>query len=458
MGKSEQALFRAIPKIQEATAKSIKEILDAILAIAAQQRDNEMVRLLLEHEKAGKNIDFEICRGFAYKDFEKKLSDNNIPHTIYYHQVSGAMVIATRDADRERVSQLKNELFAEQGRVTRLNNEDFNKLYVGQRVETLCDLSVVESKTFTQLAKQYGLTMTVKLNSENPSRCDVAYNVKDRAKAQKVLAKTMMMTSGDLGKLQTLTCEREIQFQKDVLTSIQDPQKELYVVSKTNPKEYYHFNRDGLEYYRNSVLIRTINRNDKQFVRNSANYISTLVNPVTLSKKEFEVSEQERLANVRNKSARLPKLERDTHREDLERMARKLIEDKMSLDNSDLRSVPTSLYDPKVSFEEFVRIENINDNKLTELAKDLDQLHKEEKILVKDYIKEVIVKVDSVRSYEAYIDPELDELTHAPAQQYEARNEELRTPGDEDAPPLDVDFEDTPPFDVDNEIYNFERE
>ena len=77
MGKSEQAIFRAIPKIQEATAKSMKEILDAIMALAAQQRDNELVQLLLDHEKTGKNVDFEICRGFAYKDFEKKLSEND---------------------------------------------------------------------------------------------------------------------------------------------------------------------------------------------------------------------------------------------------------------------------------------------------------------------------------------------------------------------------------------------
>ena len=426
---SEAGLTRMVPKTIEATAKAIKEILEALIETAAQNRDNKLVSELVEHGKLGKNIDLQICRGFAYQDLDVKLSAQNIPHAIYHDKVSGAIVIATRDMDRDKVLDAKNQLFAEQNRVTLMSHNEFNRLNVGKEINIIRDRTPVEAKVFQQLAKKYGLQIAIEKSPFKDGAVDIYYEKSKKEIAQKLIYKAAYSTVGLSGQKTDFRVGRELEVRSNLVQDIQNDQKDFYLVSKTNPEEYIHFNKEGFHYYRNSALICVESRTRENFLSIANNYIDNIVNPVILQKKEFEVDKEVREKTIRSIKINAPKELFDKRRDDLERAARQLVDYKLSIDNGEQREIPSSFYNNEVSFREFLEIEQVNDDNAKELIEQLDRLEDKEKLLVKNYIKDIFEKVESIEIQTAYVDPEMiredivEEIEHLKNENFEINNE-----------------------------------
>lgn len=286
MGNTEANILRTLSKMPEVTAKTTKEILEAILAVAAQERDNKMVQTMIQYAKAGNALDFEICRTFACKDFVDKLDKYRIPHFAQHDNTTSTVSIVTRSIDREKVQKAKTELLIEQGRITRLDEREFADLNLGKDVQTISNFSYEESRIFLQNAKAEDLTVTVKfVPDKNIAR--ITYAAKDSEKAVKALDATLLSISGKTGSERVECITREIAFQKNLSSAIQANKEPFYVVSRQNPGEYIQFDQVGFKQYRRSRLWRAEDRIHQNFLRNALNTVSGIVDPVRISQAEF---------------------------------------------------------------------------------------------------------------------------------------------------------------------------
>lgn len=393
-------VLRTMPQMIQATAKTIEATMKILLEIAAQNRDNALVNELLEHSKLGGNIDLTICRSFAVKDFDEKLTQHNIPHAIIYNKVTNSMAVMTRDIDREAVLAARNELFVEQKRLSRLSLKEFTKINSGKNIEIIRDRDADEAKLFQQTAKKYGLSnVAFQKNSANPNKIDIYYTSAEREKAQAIWRKVALSTVGLSGERTTARISREIEFQNDQIKDAQDYEKDFYVVSKSNHDEYIHFNKDGFQYFKNGVLTRDEQRSSDNFATVARSYLSGIVNPVSLSKKEFEVPTSERDAKIDRMIIPTDLSEFNKHRLELEQSARELIDRKISIDATNKTSIQPEFYSVDASFGKLF----VNDKALTnqdrEKIEKLDNLSCYERAAIKNYIgRELVARDEFVKS------------------------------------------------------------
>lgn len=379
---SDTFILRAIPQTLQTSAKLTEHTVKIILDIIAQNQENELVKSLLEHGKVGGNLDFEICRSFAVRDFDEKLSQYKIPHAIIYDKVSGLSTIVTRDIDRESVLNAKNEMLVEQKRLTRLSPNEFSRLNAGKNIEIIRGRSAVEAKLFQQAAKKYGFTIALQKNSLHPDKIDIHYAAQDKEKAADAMNRVISATVGLTGQRTNDRVGREISFQQNMLKDIQDAEKDFYVVSKANPDEYIHFDKDGFQYFKRGVLTRDESRQNNSFVSAARSHISGMITPLVFSKKEFEVSPDERKKLVRSVKIDVDK----SHSIRLEQQAKDLIKAKISHDKGSENVIQKEFYSADASFNKLFARDEFVPEDTRELIRTLDSLDSYDKAIIKNYV------------------------------------------------------------------------
>ena len=382
-------VLRTIPQMMQVSVKSVEEITKIMLEILAQHKENKFVNELLKYGKLGGNLDFEICKSFAVRDYDSKLTQHGIAHAIVYDKVSGLTTIVTRDIDREAVLKAKNELFVEQKRLTRLSPDEFSRLNSGKNIEIIRGYNVVDAKLFQQVAKKYGLVnIAFQKNSDDPEKIDIYYTAKDKVKASLVMNKVAYSTVGLSGELASARIAREINFQSALIKDVQKAENNFYVVSHANPEEYIHFNKDGLQYYKNGRLVRDEARSSNHFVSTSKSYISSIVSPLRFSKEEFEVSSEVRNEMIKKVRIGHDSDEFDKHRLAIEQSAKQLIALKLSEDRDNSLSIPKEFYSLESSvgtvFKDIKSV--VNDQKSQEIINKIDALKLADKAMIKNYV------------------------------------------------------------------------
>ena len=389
MGNADTALLTTIPRTLKSFADVAATVEKILLDIAAQHRDNLYVKELLDHAQLGGGLDYEICRSFAVQDFDAKLSQHGIPHFILHEKTTGLMAVVTRDSDREAVLNAKNELLVEQKRMSRLSPTEFNQLNAGKSIEIIRARSVEEAKLFQQTAQRYGLSnIMIQKNALQPDKLDIYYTLRDKEKAALVMSKAVMATVGLSGERTTARISREIEFQNNMMHDIQDAEKDFYIVSQTNPNEFIHFSKEGLQYCKNGALIRDVERTSGAFINTARSHVSSIVAPVVLKKSEFEVSEKDRIAKIRSIKITTDRSHLQNHRAELEKIAKELIDYKQTVDRASGLVVRDEFYAPNASFRQLFldTTTAVNETRLRDAIDKADSLSEMDRVTVKNYI------------------------------------------------------------------------
>lgn len=405
----ETEVIRMTPRVMMAISKMTEELTKAVMELLKKHEENELIKKITAHVNSGGDVDYQICKSFAYKDLVKKLTEKKIPHAVMQDKESGLIVVVTRDVDRDKVRDAKNELYEEQRRISRISTDEFLRLNAGKYVISVDNLTEVQAKLFQERAQKYNFVMSA--DRAKDGTYTVRFARKDIDKAKLALDGIAVATVGTIGKYNNKRISEEMNKMSDITMKIANPQQEFFVVSASNKNEYIHINSEGFSHYRNNRLIREEKRTDERFVSLTYNQIMSLTKPAILSKEQFESPDAQRDIYIKKASVSTVMSAEDIRLAQIELRAKQLIEAKMSLDNGNQPENISSFYNGEVSFSEFFEHEIVNDNhdneELKRYAASLDALSEEDKKVALNYIKEAYAEASRFRYESTFVDAEM---------------------------------------------------
>lgn len=318
---------------------------------------------ICEHHKNGGACNGWTCNPSIMNEFDQKLAENNIPHA-YIRSDEGALILVSRDVDKEGIKNIRQDLIKESKTISELSLNHLKAKNIGYKLHTICGVSETYSVIFKNEASKAG--MNVSLTDNKDGTYDVHYSSTDKVKAESVIMKTISATRGELGRFNEMRILADNRNEKDIYTNITNPEKEFYIVSPVQPKEYMRFTPSGYEHYRNGQLIGDELRSNTKFQIDAHNRIdASFIKPIVLSKEEFDetrkMTREEYIYHVSQKQRTTRPNMEEKHRMELEIMARQIAEYKMSYENNELN---TNFYDRTVTVSTFENMEYITDKQI----------------------------------------------------------------------------------------------
>lgn len=400
-------VIKLTPRVMASMATILKELTEAILKILEGYENDSLIKGVTDNLKKNGEVDIQMCKSFAYGDFARKLREHSVPHAVLQDTTTGLILVLTNEQDREKVNALKNELYVEQRRVSRLTADELKRINAGRYMHKVANMSDVEVALFQEQARKYNFVMASE--KDKAGRNTLYYAEADAEKAAKAFAGVSMALCGITGRRTGERLQKDLKQMEGITSALQDPSNEFYVVSAVRRPngeiaggEYIHFNAEGFTHYRNDEygqerIVRDEHRGDDRYSTSAYNQVMGIVKPVLLTKQQFDSPDRDQY--IKNLSA-TPAMTREQKRKaDIENRARILIAAKLSLDNGNQPENVSDFYNNEVSFSEFFAHEVVNDThdeeerlrieKLETAARELDGMSADEQKVAKDYIAAV---------------------------------------------------------------------
>ena len=431
---------RMLLKVGTESIKLSAEVAQKILINLLEKIKAEDARLhaeqLLEHLKNGGTIDVTLCRAFAAEDFSKFLDERGIANALGYDKETGLAEVLTKHEEREAVKKATLDFLIEQSRVTMIDFKEFTHQFAGKDILRFQNVDMATVYEFTAASKKTDITFCYEKALEK-GKYNIYVLKDDEEKAHKTMDIANNHLSGDNGPIAQSNAKVKQEQNRDIETAING--KGGYYITSAHAGEYIKVTDDHFEYIRNFKIVRTKERSEEGFVAAISHYYAGLQQPVLLTAEEWKQPSkmredlattrrkkfygkdektltQERIStliekakgkNLENAEEKIKALYEPSSKQrrlELEAMARKLYELKMSVEDSERKTNENSVLNDAVTFTNYVDLEKLNKEEDREFVRELGRRDVEERILIAQTIEEKMALREAAEIHECFID------------------------------------------------------
>ncbi|MEG1895114.1 MAG: hypothetical protein RR162_02645 [Oscillospiraceae bacterium] len=310
IGESVDGIFqRAISSAVRSTTNATKEVAKMLEAIFAEaKKEKKHLKFLslsgevaVEKLKSGReNLSKIVIPDEEAAHFKELLKKQGVLFASLDIVKDDGKIIYFPERHRDLVANALSISQAEKGLLNEIKPEAFLKANSGKNLLVAAGMSAIEFELFRYHAQKDGLIFAA------TKKADVFKAICGEASKEKMDKVLKKVTYDERDPRILEQVEYRISQRKQVNISIEDSEREYFIVSGKEPKNYIHLTHDDFEYYKYNKEVCSLSRNDIDFRQSVFARLEGLVEPVLLTKEEFELNEKEREELINSKTTIYP--------------------------------------------------------------------------------------------------------------------------------------------------------
>lgn len=303
--------------------------------------------------------------------FKDAMQKEGLAFAVLDENVDAYKTVLFMHSGAGKMENVINLYHAREGLIHEIEPDVFIRHATDKNIGTVFNIDTAEFELFRDRAKETELVYSF---YEKGGKTVLLYEPKDKSLVNKMLDAVAWDMSGKYGKrladglILRRAANRE--FENAVSGC-----GEFFAVNAKNRDNYITVTDAGLAYCKNDSVVAHIDRSDKFFADKARDKFKGLQNPVSLSKHEFELPDEERGLIIKSRgniySDKIAK-EIEKSRDRLKNIIRK-----MSLD--DENDNPSQVFDDAVSYSDYAGYEEMSDIDREEMKEQFKKFYNKRK-------------------------------------------------------------------------------
>lgn len=302
-------------KSAKIVAETSEDVIKALLLLLNQaiQRDKDNKLLKGDGEISFKKMFSLVEKGEQLKNlvipdedieaFKVHMKNNGVLYAVNDLKKDDGKLVFYLKRDDKNMEDAVTIYQASKGLINEINPTLFLKNNTEKEVGVIKNLDEVELELFRYHANKNKLTFATIIKE---GTIKVLFRESDISKVNETLKGISYDMSEEREPLVRKQVEYKISGRQQINLAINEAEKEYYIVSSKNPKNYVKLTDLDYTYYKNDKPISSLNREEVEFGNAVYEKIKGLVDPVCLTKEEFELSTRQKETIIANKTNLYP--------------------------------------------------------------------------------------------------------------------------------------------------------
>lgn len=428
--------------------KSVDEFLKIMEQMLAEHQDDRYAKEILDFvkEKGQEALNFTTCKDMVAKDFEQELKKRDIPYYIMRNNRTGEPVFVSRNCDTELVKEAKEATYVRTRTINEVSFDTLAKNNISSLTKDYKPLSRIRDVSKDQLSlikEEAAKSRVIFAKKENEQgKYDIYFYPADDRKFSEIYMNTNFQLHGEFGEFTKNRLANERKTNEYIMDYFNRHfnREDFYIVAGNNPDNLIRISNSKMEHVlakegeERDVCLRYASGTLSEVQKTVYLEMKNMKNPVVLTATEYDMNKEDKENLLRvikdkkkeqNQNVGVEYLQKEQKEiAEKQRLALRLVEDKLLMENFPITEFEFSVFDENFSFHEFVNLnlENLEDigekqekiDQMQDIADILDNSSPEVKSRIYSYLGDnatLIENYASLDDIEIY-QPTYDDMTH----------------------------------------------